>query len=153
MVLPHPEGPMMASTSPGRALPLTPCRMVAAFPLPSTARHHPNVLPRCEHATVATDDAIHHGAVKVVYAIKPRRKATHLACPLVVPPKALSCGLGRPWGRSPCGLPWVSGVVPPTASPRAPCIRCATSSFACVTTQKSTQQKSQLQNFFFKNPM
>ena len=32
----------------------------------------------------------------------------------VMPRKALSCGLGRPWGRSPCGLPWVSRVVPPT---------------------------------------
>ena len=32
----------------------------------------------------------------------------------VVPRKALSCGLGRPWGRNPCGLSWVSGVVPPT---------------------------------------
>ena len=32
----------------------------------------------------------------------------------VVPHKPSSCGLGRPWGRSPCGLPWVSGVVPPT---------------------------------------
>ena len=32
----------------------------------------------------------------------------------VVPHQASSCGLGRPWGRSPCGLPWVSGVVPPT---------------------------------------
>ena len=31
----------------------------------------------------------------------------------VVPRKASSCGLGHPWGRSPCGLPWVSGVVPP----------------------------------------
>ena len=27
--------------------------------------------------------------------------------------KASSCGLGCPWGRSPCGLPWVSGVIPP----------------------------------------
>ena len=32
----------------------------------------------------------------------------------VVPRKASSCGLGRPGGRSPSGLPWVSGVVPPT---------------------------------------
>ena len=32
----------------------------------------------------------------------------------VVPCKASSGGLGRPWGRSPCGLPWVSGVIPPT---------------------------------------
>ena len=31
-----------------------------------------------------------------------------------VPYKALSCGLGRPWGHIPCGLPWVSGVRPPT---------------------------------------
>ena len=31
-----------------------------------------------------------------------------------MPRKASSCGLGRPWGRSPCGLPWVSRVVPPT---------------------------------------
>ena len=31
----------------------------------------------------------------------------------VVPRKASSYGLGRPWGRSPCGPPWVSGVVPP----------------------------------------
>ena len=28
--------------------------------------------------------------------------------------KALSCGLGHPWGCSPYGLPWVSGVIPPT---------------------------------------
>ena len=28
--------------------------------------------------------------------------------------KASSCGLDHPWGRSPCSLPWVSGVVPPT---------------------------------------
>ena len=28
--------------------------------------------------------------------------------------KASSHGLGHPWGRSPCGLPWVSRVVPPT---------------------------------------
>ena len=33
-----------------------------------------------------------------------------------MPCKALSCGLGRPWGHSPCGLPWVSRVVPPTDS-------------------------------------
>ena len=32
----------------------------------------------------------------------------------VVPLKALSCGLDHPWRRSPCGLPWVSGVIPPT---------------------------------------
>ena len=32
----------------------------------------------------------------------------------VTPHKALSCGLGHPWGRSPCGLPSVSEVVPPT---------------------------------------
>ena len=31
----------------------------------------------------------------------------------VVPRKASSCGLGHPWGCSPCGLPWVSGIVPP----------------------------------------
>ena len=31
----------------------------------------------------------------------------------VVPLKASSCGLGRPWGRISCGLSWVSGVVPP----------------------------------------
>ena len=31
-----------------------------------------------------------------------------------MPHKALSCGLDRPWERSPCCLPWVSGVVPPT---------------------------------------
>ena len=31
-----------------------------------------------------------------------------------MPRKASSCGLGRPWGRNPCGLPWVSGVVHPT---------------------------------------
>ena len=28
--------------------------------------------------------------------------------------KASSCGLDHPWGRSPCSLPWVSRVVPPT---------------------------------------
>ena len=28
--------------------------------------------------------------------------------------KASSCGLGHPWGHSPCSLPWVSRVVPPT---------------------------------------
>ena len=27
--------------------------------------------------------------------------------------KASSCGLGHPWGCNPCGLPWVSRVVPP----------------------------------------
>ena len=32
----------------------------------------------------------------------------------VVPRKASSCGLGPPWGHNPCGLPWVSGVIPPT---------------------------------------
>jgi hypothetical protein len=32
----------------------------------------------------------------------------------VVLRKALSCGLGRPWWRSPCGLLWVSWVGPPT---------------------------------------
>ena len=32
----------------------------------------------------------------------------------VVPRKASSCGLGHPWGHSPCGLPWVSRVRPPT---------------------------------------
>ena len=31
----------------------------------------------------------------------------------VVPHKASSCGLGHPRRRNPCGLPWVSGVVPP----------------------------------------
>jgi len=31
----------------------------------------------------------------------------------VVSHKASSYGLGRPWGHSPYGLPWVSGVVPP----------------------------------------
>ena len=31
----------------------------------------------------------------------------------IVPRNALSYGLGHPWGRSPCGLPWVSRVVPP----------------------------------------
>ena len=46
----------------------------------------------------------------------------------VVPRTASSCGLGHPWGRNPCGLPWVSGVIPPTASPRAPYIRYATPS-------------------------
>ena len=40
VVLPQPDGPMMASTSPGRAQPLTPFRMVAAFPLLSTAVTH-----------------------------------------------------------------------------------------------------------------
>ena len=35
----------------------------------------------------------------------------------VVPRKISSCGLGRPWRRSPCGLPWVSGVVPHTMCP------------------------------------
>ena len=30
--------------------------------------------------------------------------------------KASSCGLDHPWGRSPCSLPWVSRVVPPTIS-------------------------------------
>ena len=30
--------------------------------------------------------------------------------------KASSCGLDHPWGRSPCSLPWVSRVVPPTAT-------------------------------------
>ena len=39
----------------------------------------------------------------------------------IVPHKASSCGLGRPWGRSPCGLPWVSGVVPPTLSNKRRC--------------------------------
>ena len=34
-----------------------------------------------------------------------------------VPRKASSCGLGRLWGRRPCGLPWVSGVVPPQLVP------------------------------------
>ena len=34
----------------------------------------------------------------------------------IVPRKASSCGLGRPLGRSPCGLPWVSRVVPPTVA-------------------------------------
>ena len=34
-----------------------------------------------------------------------------------VPRKALSCGLGHPWGRSPCGLSWVSGVIPPQLVP------------------------------------
>ena len=34
----------------------------------------------------------------------------------VMPRKASSCGLGHPWGRNPCGLPWVSGVVPPTTT-------------------------------------
>jgi hypothetical protein len=34
-----------------------------------------------------------------------------------VPRKDSSCGLGRPWGRSPCGLPWVSGVIPPQLVP------------------------------------
>ena len=33
-----------------------------------------------------------------------------------MPRKAPSRGLGRPWRRSPCGLPWVSGVVPPTGT-------------------------------------
>ena len=32
----------------------------------------------------------------------------------IVPRKASSCGLDHPWGRSPCGLSWVSEVVPPT---------------------------------------
>ena len=49
----------------------------------------------------------------------------------VMPRKASSCGRGHPWGHSPCGLPWVSGVVPPIASPRAPCTRCATLFCAC----------------------
>ena len=31
----------------------------------------------------------------------------------IMPRKASSYGLGRPWGHSPCGLSWVSGVVPP----------------------------------------
>ena len=31
----------------------------------------------------------------------------------VVLRKASSCGLDHPRGRSPCGLPWVSGVIPP----------------------------------------
>ena len=31
--------------------------------------------------------------------------------------KASSYGLGHPWGHIPCGMPWVSRVVPPTASP------------------------------------
>ena len=35
----------------------------------------------------------------------------------VVPRKASSCGLGRPSGRSPCGPPWVSGVVTPQLVP------------------------------------
>ena len=35
----------------------------------------------------------------------------------VVPHKASSRGLGCPWGSSPCGLPWVSGVVPPQLVP------------------------------------
>ncbi|XP_066378144.1 alpha-terpineol synthase, chloroplastic-like isoform X3 [Miscanthus floridulus] len=34
----------------------------------------------------------------------------------VVPRKASSRGLGRPWGRSPCCLPWISGVMPPTSN-------------------------------------
>ena len=34
----------------------------------------------------------------------------------VVPRKASSYGLGRPQGRSPYGLPWVSGVIPPIDS-------------------------------------
>ena len=46
----------------------------------------------------------------------------------VVPRKALSYGLGHAWGCSPCCLPWVSGVVPRTASPQAPCTHCATPS-------------------------
>ena len=45
-----------------------------------------------------------------------------------VPHKALSCGLGHPWGCSPCGLSWVSRVIPPTDSPQASCTRCATPS-------------------------
>ena len=49
----------------------------------------------------------------------------------VMPRKASSCELGCPWGRSPCGLPWVSGVIPPIASPRAPYTRCATPFCAC----------------------
>jgi len=34
--------------------------------------------------------------------------------------KASSYGLGHPWGHNPCGLPWVSGVVPPTGGAREP---------------------------------
>ena len=45
---------MMASTSPGRALPLTPCRMVGGGGLPPAVdRRHPHVLPRYEHAAAA----------------------------------------------------------------------------------------------------
>ena len=46
----------------------------------------------------------------------------------VVPRKASSYGLGYPRGRSPCGLLSVSRVIPPIASPRAPCTRSATPS-------------------------
>ena len=35
-----------------------------------------------------------------------------------MPRKASSCGLDRPWGHSPRGLPWVSRVVPPTKTDR-----------------------------------
>ena len=38
----------------------------------------------------------------------------------VVPRKASSCGLGHPWGRSPCGLLWVSRVVNGDGDPDLP---------------------------------
>ena len=73
---------MMASTSPGRALPLTPCRMVGGGGLPPAVdRRHPHVLPRYEHAAaVATADVLPPAVVLGMTisnnAIKPNMNST-----------------------------------------------------------------------------
>jgi hypothetical protein len=56
---------------------------------------------------ILTDLVVSSGYLPGVLQEAPRR---------VVPHKASSCGLGHPWGHSPCGLPWVSGVVYPTVT-------------------------------------